>query len=125
MEAKMQEEYWETDDAMYYQQQEQEDDMNLLNDAYEEPHPSEMPFTGVYIMVKLGSEDLSYVAEIVNKIMLDPNFDEEYEYAGNFCIAPSEEEWENACSPCCGTFAKPIELPHAGGTVYFCFDYGH
>lgn len=74
-------------------------------------------------LIDLSQEDKDFI----EKVLLFTNHDtfhEQYEYAGNFAIVSSVEQWEEKCNPCCGQENLIINCP-SGQRVFFCFDYGH
>ncbi len=75
-------------------------------------------------LTHLTKEDMEYVTKVTSFINDTETMDEHYEYAGNFAIANSVEQWELECNPCCGSYEAAIHCP-SGKRVFFCFDYGH
>jgi hypothetical protein len=76
-----------------------------------------------WLIKDLEEKDKLYILNTI-KFTQHQTFDEKFEFAGNFAITSTYEQWEEECRPCCGTRCFTIKCP-SGRRVFFCFDFGH
>lgn len=87
----------------------------FFEDGFKENYLNELNIT---------SEELLECSKMF-EILLQKDFEEEYEYDGNYLITKDKTQFKKHIQTlCCGIHTDEYKLK-SGETVYFVFDYGH